>query len=87
MADPVLRAGYYDHVWALKDMVQNHLLQLLCRSAEDRFGPGGHRGVEGLFRYDLLQDRHALGLVGVEGTTGEDEFAYAGRADFAEETG
>jgi glucose-6-phosphate 1-dehydrogenase len=24
------RAAYYDHVGALKDMVQNHLLQLLC---------------------------------------------------------
>ena len=24
------RAGYYDHVGALKDMVQNHLVQLLC---------------------------------------------------------
>jgi glucose-6-phosphate 1-dehydrogenase len=24
------RAGYYDHIGALKDMVQNHLLQLLC---------------------------------------------------------
>ncbi|MEX5632541.1 glucose-6-phosphate dehydrogenase [Parafrankia sp. FMc2] len=24
------RAGYYDHVGALKDMAQNHLLQLLC---------------------------------------------------------
>src|SRR5262245_45589040 len=24
------RAGYYDHVGALRDMVQNHLLQLLC---------------------------------------------------------
>ena len=24
------RAGYYDHVGALKDMVQNHLAQLLC---------------------------------------------------------
>jgi glucose-6-phosphate 1-dehydrogenase len=24
------RAGYYDHVGALKDMVKNHLLQLLC---------------------------------------------------------
>jgi glucose-6-phosphate 1-dehydrogenase len=24
------RAGYYDHVGALKDVVQNHLLQLLC---------------------------------------------------------
>lgn len=24
------RAGYYDHVGALKDIVQNHLLQLLC---------------------------------------------------------
>jgi glucose-6-phosphate 1-dehydrogenase len=27
------RAGYYDHVGALKDMVQNHLLQLLCLAA------------------------------------------------------
>jgi glucose-6-phosphate 1-dehydrogenase len=24
------RAGYYDHVGALKDMIQNHLFQLLC---------------------------------------------------------
>jgi glucose-6-phosphate 1-dehydrogenase len=24
------RAGYYDHAGALKDMIQNHLLQLLC---------------------------------------------------------
>src|SRR5262249_39269575 len=24
------RAGYYDHVGALKDMVQNHLLQVMC---------------------------------------------------------
>jgi len=24
------RAGYYDGVGALKDMLQNHLLQLLC---------------------------------------------------------
>ena len=24
------RAGYYDHVGALKDMIQNHLLQILC---------------------------------------------------------
>jgi glucose-6-phosphate 1-dehydrogenase len=29
------RAGYYDHVGALKDMVQNHLLQLLCLVAMD----------------------------------------------------
>jgi glucose-6-phosphate 1-dehydrogenase len=27
------RAGYYDRVGALKDMVQNHLLQLLCLAA------------------------------------------------------
>src|SRR3546814_18957491 len=24
------RAGYYDHAGALRDMVQNHILQLLC---------------------------------------------------------
>lgn len=27
------RAGYYDHAGALRDMVQNHLLQLLCVTA------------------------------------------------------
>ncbi|MEO6847849.1 MAG: glucose-6-phosphate dehydrogenase [Chthoniobacterales bacterium] len=27
------RAGYYDHAGALRDMVQNHLLQLLCLTA------------------------------------------------------
>ncbi|MBV9783117.1 MAG: glucose-6-phosphate dehydrogenase [Acidisphaera sp.] len=27
------RAGYYDHSGALRDMVQNHLLQLLCMTA------------------------------------------------------
>ena len=25
-----LRGGYYDHAGALRDMVQNHLMQLLC---------------------------------------------------------
>jgi glucose-6-phosphate 1-dehydrogenase len=30
------RAGYYDHTGALRDMVQNHLLQLLCLLAMDR---------------------------------------------------
>ncbi|AXK31279.1 glucose-6-phosphate dehydrogenase [Streptomyces armeniacus] len=29
------RAGYYDHVGALKDMIQNHLLQLLCLVATE----------------------------------------------------
>ncbi len=29
------RAGYYDGVGALKDMIQNHLLQLLCLIAMD----------------------------------------------------
>src|SRR5207244_8052992 len=27
------RAGYYEHAGALRDMVQNHLLQLLCLTA------------------------------------------------------
>ena len=30
------RAGYYDHTGALRDMVQNHLLQLLCLTAMER---------------------------------------------------
>lgn len=29
------RAGYYDHVGALRDMVQNHVLQLLCLFASE----------------------------------------------------
>jgi len=35
------RAGYYDHTGALRDMIQNHLLQLLCLVAMERpAGPG-----------------------------------------------
>ncbi|MDQ4070153.1 MAG: glucose-6-phosphate dehydrogenase [Actinomycetota bacterium] len=30
------RAGYYDHAGALRDMIQNHLLQLLCLVALER---------------------------------------------------
>ena len=30
------RAGYYDHSGALRDMIQNHLLQLLCLVAMER---------------------------------------------------
>lgn len=30
------RAGYYDHTGALRDMIQNHLLQLLCFVAMER---------------------------------------------------
>jgi glucose-6-phosphate 1-dehydrogenase len=37
------RAGYYDHAGALRDMVQNHLLQLVCLTAMEapvRLDPG-----------------------------------------------
>ncbi len=27
------RAGYYDHAGALRDLIQNHMLQLLCHVA------------------------------------------------------
>ncbi len=30
------RAGYYDHSGALRDMIQNHLLQLLCLAAMEK---------------------------------------------------
>ncbi|MFP5319825.1 MAG: glucose-6-phosphate dehydrogenase [Acidimicrobiia bacterium] len=30
------RAGYYDHTGALRDMIQNHLLQLLCLAAMEK---------------------------------------------------
>jgi glucose-6-phosphate 1-dehydrogenase len=34
------RAGYYDHTGALRDMIQNHLLQVLCLIAMEP--PAGH---------------------------------------------
>jgi glucose-6-phosphate 1-dehydrogenase len=37
------RAGYYDRVGALKDMVQNHLLQLFCLVAMDPPVTAGER--------------------------------------------
>jgi len=37
------RAGYYDHAGALRDMVQNHLLQLLCLVAMERPSGLGER--------------------------------------------
>ncbi len=40
------RGGYYDHAGALRDMVQNHILQLLCLVAmepPDSFDAGGIR--------------------------------------------
>ena len=40
------RAGYYDHAGAMRDMVQNHLMQLLCLTAMEppaRFEPGAVR--------------------------------------------
>jgi glucose-6-phosphate 1-dehydrogenase len=37
------RGGYYDHSGALRDMVQNHLLQLLCLVAME---PPSHIGTE-----------------------------------------
>jgi glucose-6-phosphate 1-dehydrogenase len=37
------RAGYYDHTGALRDMIQNHLLQLLCFVAMERPAGLGER--------------------------------------------
>ena len=37
------RAGYYDHTGALRDMVQNHLLQILCLVAMERPAGLGER--------------------------------------------
>ncbi len=34
------RAGYYDHTGALRDVIENHLPQLLCLVAMDRQGVG-----------------------------------------------
>ncbi|MGN9796105.1 glucose-6-phosphate dehydrogenase [Streptomyces sp. OZ13] len=73
------RAGYYDHVGALKDMVQNHLLQLLCLVAMEPPLTLGERdlrdrkvdvlrSVRLLTDYDLVQRtrraRYSSGRVG-----------------------
>jgi glucose-6-phosphate 1-dehydrogenase len=53
------RADYYDHVGALKDMVQNHLLQLLCLVAMEPPISLGERDLRDR-KVDVLRSAHPL---------------------------
>jgi glucose-6-phosphate 1-dehydrogenase len=53
------RAGYYDHVGALKDMVQNHLFQLLCLVAMEPPISLGERDLRDR-KVDVLRSVHPL---------------------------
>ena len=53
------RAGYFDHAGALKDLIQNHLLQLLCLTAME--APSApHRGDLRDRKVDLLRSVRRL---------------------------
>jgi glucose-6-phosphate 1-dehydrogenase len=58
------RAGYYDQVGALKDMVQNHLLQLLCLVAMEPPISLGERDLRDR-KVDVLRSVHPLDENGV----------------------
>lgn len=73
------RAGYYDHTGALRDMIQNHLLQLLCFVAMERPSGLGQRplrdakaavlrSVQHLDRSDVaarsIRGRYTAGTIG-----------------------
>ncbi len=56
------RAGYYDHAGALRDMVQNHLLQLLCMVAME---PPSSLAPDAV-RDEKLKVLHALRPIGAD---------------------
>jgi glucose-6-phosphate 1-dehydrogenase len=71
------RAGYYDSAGALRDLVQNHMLQLLCHLAME---PPAR------FTADEVRDEKAKVLHAIEAPT-EDEIAgMAVRAQYADGT-
>ncbi len=57
------RAGYYDHAGALRDMVQNHMLQLLCLVAME---PPARLDADAV-RDEKLKVLHALAPLGEHG--------------------
>lgn len=67
------RAGYYDHAGALKDMVQNHLLQLLCLVAMEAPVSFGERD---------FRDRKVDVLRAVRRFTPEEVARYTARARY-----
>jgi len=67
------RAGYYDKSGALRDMVQNHLLQLLCLTAmEPPTGLGA----------DAIRDEKVKVLRSLRPLTGEDVFKHVVRGQY-----
>ncbi len=69
------RGGYYDHSGALRDMIQNHLLQILCMVAMDA-------PVE--FESSLIRDKKAEILKAVRRIKPEDINHYTVRAQYTE---
>ncbi|PRD48081.1 glucose-6-phosphate dehydrogenase [Sphingobacterium haloxyli] len=69
------RGGYYDHSGALRDMIQNHLLQILCMVAMDA-------PVE--FESALIRDKKAEILKAVRRIKPEDINHYTVRAQYTE---
>jgi len=69
------RGGYYDHSGALRDMIQNHLLQILCMVAMDA-------PVE--FESSLIRDKKAEILKAVRRIKPEDINHYTVRAQYTD---
>jgi len=67
------RAGYYDKAGALRDMVQNHLLQLLCLTAMEP--PAG-------LDADAIRDEKVKVLKTLRPITGENVRKYVVRAQY-----
>ncbi len=67
------RAGYYDHAGALRDMVQNHLLQLLCLTAMEP-------PVD--LEADSIRDEKVKVLRSLRPITGKDVSAHVLRAQY-----
>ncbi|HEU4975560.1 MAG TPA: glucose-6-phosphate dehydrogenase [Baekduia sp.] len=71
------RAGYYDHAGALRDLVQNHMLQLLCHVAME---PPVH------FEADEIRDEKVKVLRSIERPEPDDIDQIAVRAQYASGT-
>ncbi|MCX6961030.1 MAG: glucose-6-phosphate dehydrogenase, partial [Verrucomicrobia bacterium] len=67
------RAGYYEKSGALRDMVQNHLLQLLCLTAMEP--PAG-------LDADSIRDEKVKVLRSLRPLTGDDVFKHVVRAQY-----
>jgi glucose-6-phosphate 1-dehydrogenase len=69
------RAGYYDSAGALRDLIQNHMLQLLCHVAME---PPVH------FEADEVRNEKVKVLQAIPAPTAEDVADIAVRAQYAE---